>query len=107
MKIPKRFKLMGATIEVVENPKLPQDRNWAGLADFEKHRIELVPISESYDVSLAKYEQTFCHELAHFLCHGAGGVINHKLDGYLHHDEEFVDLLGCLIHQALDTMEYE
>lgn len=107
MNIPKRFKLFGATIEVVENPKLQRERNWCGSSDYEQHRIELVPISDSYEASRAKFEQTFCHELAHFLCYGAGGVINHKLDGYLHQDEEFVDLLGSLLHQAITTMEYE
>ena len=106
MKIPKRFKLFGATIDVVDNPSLQRDRNWAGSSDYEQHKIELVPISDSFEVSRASYEQTFCHELAHFLCHGAGGVINSKLGEYLHQNEEFVELLGMLLHQAITTMEY-
>lgn len=107
MKIPKRFKLFGATVDVVDNPKLQWERGWSGSASYDKHKIELVPISDSFEVSRASYEQTFCHELSHFLCYYAGGVINSKIGGYLHQDEEFVDLLGVLLHQAITTMEYE
>jgi len=107
MKIPSRFKLLGATIEVVDNPRLVAEENWAGAAKYRDHRIELVPISDAYVVPQAKLEQTFCHEMAHFLCYHAGGAINHELKNYLHKNEEFVDLLGCLLHQALSTMEYD
>jgi len=106
MKIPKRFKLMGASIEVVENPRLMQDRHWAGCCDYENHKIEILPISEIYAASQTKLEQTFCHELTHFLLHASGGCVNAELKDYIHTNEEFVELLGCLIHQVFDTMEY-
>jgi len=109
VKIPKRFKLMGRTVEVVEDPRLMQDHTWVGSAGYSEDKIRLQPRSEVYAASDSKLEQTFCHEFAHFLTYHAGGTINHMLKdgGYIHHNEEFVDLLGSLIHQALSTMEYK
>lgn len=108
LRIPKRFKLLGHTIEVVENKRLAHDHNWNGAACYDETRIELLPISEQHPFSMTKHEQTFCHELSHFLLYHAGAAINHELGGkYVHQNEEFVDLLGSLIHQALTTMEYE
>ena len=109
MLIPKRFKLMGRTIEVVERADLIQDRDWTGAADYNKDLIEMLPINPMFVSSPEKREQTFCHELSHFLLYHSGGAINWNLkDGqYIHKNEEFVDLLGSLIHQFLTTMAYE
>lgn len=109
MKIPKRFKLLGHTIEVVERYDLLQEREWSGAADYPKCRIELLPQSRTYQQAETKIEQCFCHELSHFLLYFAGGAVNHDLKsaGYVHKNEEFVDLLGHLLHQALTTMEFE
>ena len=107
MQIPKRFKLLGFTIEVVENPKLLNDRDWIGAACYNECKIEILPSSDVRPIAKEKIEQTFCHELSHFLSYYAGAAVNHKLGGdYLHQNEEFVDLLGSLLHQALTTMEY-
>jgi predicted SprT family Zn-dependent metalloprotease len=108
MKIPKRFKLLGHTIEVEENDTLVHERNWNGSACYEEMKIELLPITKQHPKAITKYEQVFCHELAHFLIYYSGAVVNHHFDGkYLHQNEEFIDLLGSLIHQTLSTMEYE
>jgi predicted SprT family Zn-dependent metalloprotease len=108
MRIPKRFKLLGATIEVVENPKLMNDRNWNGAACYDDHRIELLPITDATPRNPVYVEQTFCHELMHFLLHAGGGPVNHLMDkDYIHNKEEFVELMGNLLHQVLTTMEYE
>lgn len=108
MKIPKRFKLLGHTIEVVENPELLLDRNWSGASDYDKCRIEMVPPSPHYPISDSRFLATFCHELMHFLLYYGGAGINHFLDGkYVHRQEEFVDLLGNLLYQFLSTAEYE
>jgi predicted SprT family Zn-dependent metalloprotease len=109
LKIPKSFNLLGRTIQVVDDPKLMQERSWVGSANYELDVISLQPNSESYQVSEAKLQQTFCHELAHFLLYYAGAAINHEMKSgeYIHKNEEFVDLLGSLIQQALSSMEYE
>jgi len=109
MRIPKRFKLLGFTIEVTKDPTLMQDRNWRGAADYEEMSIRLQPISEAFKSSTERVEQTFCHELMHHLAYHAGDTINHMLpdDKYLHQQEAFIDLMGSLLHQALTTMEYD
>ena len=99
---------MGATIEVVDNPKLMNDRNWNGAACYDDHRIELLPITETTPRHPVNKEQSFCHELMHFLLHSGGGPVNHLMgDKYIHQNDEFVDLMGNLLHQALSTAEYE
>jgi len=109
MKLPKRFQLMGRKIEVVERVDLLQDRDWTGAAVYSQDKIELLPTSEIYVRSQAAVEQTFFHELVHHLLYHAGGAINHDLKsgGYLHKNEEFVDLLGSLLHQAVTSAEYD
>ena len=100
---------MGRTIEVVERADLIQERNWTGAACYELDKIELLPSSEFYKLSPAKQEQTFCHELAHWLLYSAGGAINYNMkdNEYIHKNEEFVDLLGSLLHQFFNTVEVE
>lgn len=109
MRIPKQFKLLGRTIEVKHNPRLFQERNWNGAACYEEGTIELQPICEVNRMSVDKAEQVFCHELAHFLLYVSGAAVNHDLKsgGYIHNNEEFVDLLGSCVHQVLTTMEYQ
>ena len=108
MRIPVSFQLMGRTITVKANNRLQQDRNWSGSANYEIDEIHIAPRSDSYQVSDGKLQQIFCHELAHFLLYHSGGAVNHDLKngGYIHNNEEFVDLLGSLIHQAFSTMVY-
>jgi predicted SprT family Zn-dependent metalloprotease len=109
MRIPKRFKLMGRTIEVVERHDLLQERDWTGAACYSKNQIELLPHSDIYQMADTAREQTFCHEFAHWLMYLSGGAVNYDLKsgGYIHKNEEFIDLLGGLIQQALSTMEYD
>lgn len=109
MRIPAKFQLLGRTITVKDDARLQQDRGWCGSADYVLDQISMLPRSDFYQASEAKIEQTFCHELAHQLLYYAGAAVNHDLksDGYIHKNEEFVDLLGSLIHQAFSTMEYD
>jgi predicted SprT family Zn-dependent metalloprotease len=98
MKIPKRFKLLGATIEVVENPNLVREEGWCGVAKYSMHIIELAPVNSALQCSNTYIEQTFCHELVHFLLHATGEPIRHN--------EQFTEILGNCLHQVLTTMEY-
>jgi predicted SprT family Zn-dependent metalloprotease len=99
---------LGHTIEVTENKRLAHERNWTGAACYDETRIELLPISEQHPFSVSKHEQTFCHELSHFLLYYSGAAINHELNGkFAHQNEELVDLLGSLLHQVLTTMEFD
>lgn len=104
MKIPKRFKLFGQTIDVVFDPTLTHEKDWNGAASYRNGCIKLQPDSPQTPRKPQMIEQTFCHELAHYLFYAAGAK---KGGEWLHQDEDLVEMVGCLLHQALTTMEFE
>jgi hypothetical protein len=100
MQIPKRFKLFGQTIEVKESHSLWHGMNYVGLADYRNNSITLQVHSDAVSVPAEQIEQTFCHELFHHLF-DKGGYADDR------GNEDKVDMLASLLHQALTTMEYE
>lgn len=100
MQIPKRFKLLGHTIEVMEEPGRYYERNAYGACSYEGKWIKLVPPSDSHPVTPSSMEHTFLHELIH-MC------LYHTEQSKLNENEDFVDLMAGLLHQALSTMEYD
>jgi len=100
MLIPKRFKLLGHTVEVKEDPERFYERNSFGSCSFEAKWIKLVPPSPSHPITQSSLEHTFIHELVH-MC------IYHTEQGQLNDNEGFVDALAGLLHQALTSAEYE
>lgn len=106
-RIPSRFKLFGQTIEVshsfqsfVENPEA------SGFASYRTGTIEINPNPALYGKPHQK-EQTFYHELMHFILYHAGSSYKGDYHTRMHKDEEFVDLCGNLLHQAISTFEYD
>lgn len=106
MQIPKRFKLMGQTIDVEFKADHYRDSNWEGSASYRRNKILLQPSSDAIPLKPEMIEQTFMHELTHFVLYHAGAAYTGKCD-YMHQDEGFVDLVASLYHQAFTTMEYE
>ena len=100
MQIPKRFKLLGQTIEVVENPSLGVTDDARGMAHYRMSKIEIQPNGENNPFPDSHIGHTFCHELTHFLFHLAGYPEDRS-------DEIKVDRIAGLLHQALTTMEYK
>jgi predicted SprT family Zn-dependent metalloprotease len=106
MHIPTRFKLFAQTILVEFDLTFFQDREGVyGYADYRRNRIILRPSSELVPVNEEQLEQTFLHELMHFILYHIPNVPEDA--GYLHQNEGIVDLLASLLHQARTTMEYE
>ena len=99
-KIPKRFKLLGHTIKVTEDPERYYNGNSYGACSYEGKWLKLVPPNPSHPVTQSSLEHTFLHELVHF-------VLYHTEQHKLGENEAFVDLVAGLLHQALTTMEYE
>lgn len=97
MQIPTRFNLHGQTIEVVFDPAVDFRNDNRGEAQFRINRISLAPSSSSHPRPRAQVEQTFCHELMHYISHHAG----------IDMSERDIDLMGNLLHQAVTTMEYQ
>jgi hypothetical protein len=99
-KIPKRFKLLGHTIEVSEDPSRYYASGSYGTCSYEEKWIKLVPPSEHHPVTQGSIEHTFLHELTHMMLY-------HTEQHELKNNEAFVDLFAGLLHQALTTMEFE
>ncbi len=100
MQIPKRFKLLGYTIEVKEEPAAYWENGRYGACTIEGGWIKIAPISEAHPVSQSSVERTFFHELTH-LC------LDCTEQADLSKNEKFVDAFAGLLHQAVTTMEYD
>lgn len=100
MQIPKRFKLLGHTIEVLEDKVMFFEKQNYGKCCYEGKWIKLVHPSDQHPITQTSLEHTFMHELVH-IC------LYHTEQGQLNDNEGFVDTLAGLLHQALTTMEYE
>lgn len=100
MKIPKRFKLFGHTIEVVQDHSLRFRENCNGEARYRTRTIMLSPSAPNYPRIQSDIEHTFLHELTHWILHELN-----EID--LRNNEKFVDTFAGLLHQALTTSEYK
>lgn len=100
MKIPKSFSLYGQTIRV----KYDNTMNNCGLTNYNKNTIAL---SKKHCQTRTLLEQTFCHELLHHILLQSKVVNKYKLENgkELHSDEDFIDNVSALLHQALTTMK--
>lgn len=98
MQIPETFQLHGQTINVKLDSTLTNRTDNRGEALPRTNEIRLQCSSNSIPIPQTLIEQTFCHELVHFLLIHAE---SEKGD-----DEKFVNLIGSLLHQALSTMVF-
>lgn len=103
MQIPKRFQLLGHTIEVSSDNSRYYEKNSYGAVSFEGKWIKLVQPSEHHPITQSSLEHTFLHELVHLILYHADSAANANLRD----NEGFVDLVAGLLHQALTTMEYD
>ena len=105
--IPARFKLFGQTINVVFKPEYFAENDGVyGCASYRLNEIQLRPPTDTLPLSVEQVEQTFYHELMHFVLYHAGAAYTGKKD-YMHQEEGFVDLCGGLLHQAMTTAVYQ
>jgi len=96
--IPESFQLHGQTITVEFDPNLINNSDDRGQAMTRLKKIKLQSSTESIPVPQTCMEQTFCHELMHF-------ILIHA-ESKMGDDEKFVNLVGNLLHQALTTMTF-
>lgn len=100
MKIPKRFKLFGQTIEVDIQENLNDKTDCRGQTKYRENKIYLQAIDgKYYSRPTTSIEQTFCHELTHWILF----LMHEKIE----EDEKFIEVFSNLFHQALTTFEYE
>jgi len=93
--IPSQFKLAGNTIKVrvVPRSKWRHGKDCVGLWDATKNQIDILATLDP-----VARQQTFCHEMNHAMLDVAGHPD-------LSQDENFVDRMAYLLHQALTTFE--
>lgn len=96
--IPKQFELHGQTIRIEFEPSMANDRGCVGESKMKENKLLLQTSVSGHVCSQEYIEQTFCHELVHFILLHMGSDKNG--------DEVFVDTFGHLLHQALVTAEY-
>lgn len=99
MKIPQSFKLYGKTIQVELEEDGPFNEARVGAAMFNSHKIKLTPSLPSFRIPKAEIEETFIHELVHWILH--------EMQNDLTDNEDFVEGFAKLLHQALTTQEGE
>jgi len=99
MKIPKRFKLLASTTNVVFDDRRLDDLNAYGYHEPTTNVITLSRIDGIKDICEDLILDTFYHERTHAILYAMG-----KRE--LNKDEEFVDLFSKLLRQADETAEY-
>lgn len=100
LKIPCAFRLLGHQWRVEWSHVLLDEEDLQGSCSYRKHVITLQANNNGHWRPSSSLEQTFLHELVHAVLYAAG---QHDL----RRDEEAVDLIAGLLHQALVTMEYD
>ncbi len=98
MIIPKRLKLLGHTIEVTYRYDIFASDDLVGMAEYRTNTIQILPSSNARPRSQTQMEETFLHELVHF-------ILFYMEEEDLRKNEKFVGLFSNLLHQALTTAE--
>ncbi len=98
MKIPKEFKLAGKKIKVEFVDDLKNEEDAIGAAVYRRNIIRIQTPSETTPIPKESVEQTFFHELVHFILHEIG-------EDELRDNERFVTSFSGLLHQAIKTMD--
>lgn len=97
--IPSSFYLFGQKITVEFVDTLIDNEDSTGLSVYRKNVIQLQRNNQGVTRPQTQIESTFFHELMHYVFFMLG-----KDD--LRKDEEFVDTVARLVHQAMITAEY-
>ena len=90
--IPKKFQLMGHTINV----RIVPHKEWADDETVGFWNCENMTISVRAGLGDSHTQQIFCHELVHAILANMG-------EDELNSNEKFVDVFGSLLHQAWTT----
>lgn len=99
MQIPKVFELFGQTITVEFVDDLVEEHEAYGLAILKKNTIQLQTSNAGIKRPDTQIEQTFLHELTHYIYSAMG-------EAKLHDNEKHIELFSQLLHQALTTQKY-
>lgn len=105
MRIPVHFKLFGQTITVRWDKELVNEDDSRGQVSYRRNEIRLQPSTEGNPIPVEQIEQSFLHEVLHFVFYLLG---DYKIgDVKLRNDERLVDLLALALHQVLTSAKYD
>ena len=99
IQIPKRFMLMGEEYTVQIVPELVFTDGDKGSLEWDLNIIRLQPSNPASPLPQDKVEHVFFHELLHAIFYQLGRAELRK-------DEELVEQMAGLLHQAFKTAEY-
>ena len=98
-RIPKAIWLCGRRIEIQYDENMAA-HDMLGQSQYRENRIRLQPDAPHFHRAEGDVEQTFFHELVHWICSTMG---RRDLDG----DEAFIDMFASLLQQGLTMVEYD
>ena len=99
IKIPKRFKIFGQTIEVEFVDDLVQSHDNRGEAYFRRNKILIQEDCKGVRTTREQIEQVFLHEVIHI-------VFNELREDVMRDNEPLVDRIASALHQVFQTAEY-
>lgn len=103
MKIPKRFKIMGHTVEVVTDSNFCTANSCMGCTWDSQNKIvlsdKILSDNEYKAIPKSRKEHTYLHEVVH-------NILSSMNEQDLNNNEKFVDTFAALLHQVLTTSEY-
>lgn len=97
-KIPTSFKLFSSTYNVEYDDTFVNSHNAYGMFEDSLKVIKLAKTNNAFNLPIDQIRETYYHELAHCLAKQTGNKI--------WKDEVFVELLGKLLMQYVDTVQY-
>jgi len=98
MKIPRRFKIFGHTVEVRKDPDLEDGDGNQGVARLNKNRI-VIQCNEALKRPATRMEQCYLHEVVHMIF----SELNYAKES---DNEQMIDQVASALHQVLTTSEY-
>lgn len=98
MTVPKKFELMGTTIELEYNADMMLDNDAMGQANYRRNKIFIAPNTVTFKMSKEQLEHVFLHELVHWIFRQLNRTELQK-------DEELVDMFADLLHQAIKSAD--
>ena len=99
IRIPKRFKIFGQTIEVKFVDDLVQSHDNRGEAYYRRNQILIQADCKGVKTTREQIEQVLLHEIIHIL-------FNELREDVMRDNDPLVDRIASALHQVFQTAEY-
>lgn len=99
MRIPKKFRLFGTTVDVKYDDRRLNDMESYGVSEYTTCEILIAKTSRGEELSEDRIIDTFYHERTHM-------ILDSMKENELSANEKFVDVFSKLLRQADETAEF-